>query len=212
MLPIALLLIWSSLGVGFDLFKREATPHLVPRATSDSCCKSCGPIGQALVECPLNTTDIFCVCDQWVKSAPTCQTCISNVNFNTSYAATPGPLLEIFWAFCQCQTCCREVAEAVFAPEPCKSGTDNVCVSEILVNDGPKCEKCLHHTDEWFASYFGIFIEQGKEFLETEISAVPGTSSWSLINGRNLFVNCLRWATWGSFTENTILTSIIGVI
>jgi len=128
----------------------------------------------------------------------------SNVNFNTSYAATPGPLIEIFWAFCQCQWCCREVAEAVFAPKPCKSGTDNVCVSEVLVKDGPKCKRCLHHTDEWSASYFGIFIEQGKEFLETKISAMPGISPWNLINDRNLFLICSKLTMRLSFGKNSI--------
>jgi hypothetical protein len=158
--------------------------HLISRtAPSDPCCKSCGPIGKALLDCPRNTTDIFCVCDPWVKTAPTCQTCISNVNFNTSFAVNPGPTLEIFWAACQCQDQCRTVAEAVFAPKPCNFGTDNLCVSKVLVQDGPDCLCCFEKVDPWFASSFKIFIEQAKDFVKTQISAVPGMILfWGLAN------------------------------
>jgi len=168
------LLSWS---LGLEFPKRdEYHPELIARGTSDPCCKSCGPIAKVLGECPLATSDIFCGCKQWVCSAPTCQACISNVNFNTSFAQVPGPLLEIFWAMCQCQDECRDVAEAVFSPKPCAGGTDEICVTTTLVKDGPKCYKCLKKTDEWFASYFGIFIEQAKDFLKTKKSAVPGIS------------------------------------
>jgi hypothetical protein len=35
----------------------------------------------------------------------------------------------------------------------------------------------LKKTDELFSSYFEIFIEQAKDFLQTKNSAVPGDSS-----------------------------------
>ena len=99
---------------------------------------------------------------------------MANVNFNTSFAKT-GPLLETFWAFCQCQKYCREVAESVFSPKPCANGTDEICVTTTLVNKGPLCLKCLKKTDKWFASYFEIFIAQAADFLKTKVSAIPGT-------------------------------------
>src|SRR5271168_4399146 len=82
--------------------------HLTPRqVTSDPCCSSCGVINQVLIDCPTNTTDIFCGCDQWVATAPQCEACIWNVGFNTTFAVNPGPILEVFWAWCQCQKVCR---------------------------------------------------------------------------------------------------------
>ena len=83
------------------------------------------------------------------------------------------------------------MAEANFGPEPCKNGTDELCVVKTLVEDGPECLCCLEKVDEWFASYFGIFVKQAKDFLETQVSAVPGIlpASRKLI----LFRNVLRW-------------------
>lgn len=150
--------------------------HLTPRATSDPCCKSCGPIGEVLADCPLTTTDVFCGCDKWVKAAPTCQACIINSRGNTSYAVNPGPVLEIFWALCRCQTACRPLATDLFAPEPCNFGTDPVCASKGLVNDGPECLCCLEKKDEWLTSWLRVEIEEAAAFLATGINAIPGSS------------------------------------
>jgi hypothetical protein len=199
MLTPLFLLLSAQITLGFELFKRDAHDvNLIARATSDPCCKSCGPIAEIISECPLETSDVFCDCERgWVKAAPTCQTCIANVNFNTSFAAAPGPLLETFWALCQCQWHCREVAEAVFAPQPCKGGTDEICVTSALVKYGPECNKCLKKTDEWFSSYFEIFVEQAKEFLETNKSAIPGHCSEAYADpramlGRRIVNSCFR--------------------
>jgi hypothetical protein len=168
-------LFYSTFTFALPDFPPWEDAHLIRRAApSDPCCKSCGPIGKALVDCPRNTTDIFCVCEPWVKTAPTCQACISNVNFNTSFAINPGPAIEIFWAMCQCKDKCKKVAEAVFGPKPCNYGTDELCVVKTLVEDGPDCECCIREVDEWFASYFKIFVEQAADFLKTFKSAVPG--------------------------------------
>jgi hypothetical protein len=161
----------------FPDFAKRSNSQLLPRAASDPCCKSCAPIAKVEADCPLATTDIFCGCDEWVAAAPTCEACIANVAFNTTFAVQPGPLLEVFWAFCQCKKECRKVAEANFGPEPCKNGTDELCVVKTLVEDGPECLCCLEKVDEWFASYFGIFVKQAKDFLVTQVSAVPGTPS-----------------------------------
>src|SRR5579859_6580684 len=108
------------------------TAKLQARGTppSDPCCKSCATIKKVAEECPIATTDIFCGCDDWVKTAPNCQACIFDVGFQTSFAANPGPTLELFWSFCQCQKKCRPFAEAIFGPKPCNGGKDNVCVSK----------------------------------------------------------------------------------
>lgn len=167
-------LLHATFIAAFADFPKRDDAHLFSREVSDPCCKSCGPIGQVLSECPVAQSDIFCGCDEWVAAAPGCQACIANVAFNTSFAKIPGPLLEIFWAFCQCQKPCRKVAEATFGPQPCAGGTDEVCVTTTLVEHGPECECCLEETDKWFASYFKIFVEQSKNFLKTKISEVPG--------------------------------------
>jgi len=104
------------------LYEKRNPAQLVPRA-SDPCCKSCGTIAKVLAECPTATTDIFCGCDQWVATAPACEACIFNVGFNTSFAMNPGPALELFWSWCQCQKPCRGPAEAIFG-NACSGGTD----------------------------------------------------------------------------------------
>src|SRR5205814_1886164 len=120
---------------------------------------------QVLNDCPLATTDIFCGCDDWVRTAPTCQTCIFNVFFNTTFAQNPGPLLEVFWAFCQCQHKCRKVAEALFSPKSCNNGADPLCVSKVLASDAAEdCACCLEEKDEWFASWFKVEIKLAKHF------------------------------------------------
>lgn len=148
---------------------------LVERTASDACCKSCAPIGKALTDCPITTSDIFCRCDPWVKSAPTCETCIVNALFNTTFAVNPGPTLEIFWAFCQCQGKCRNIATALFAPQPCNFGQDNLCASQHLVSDGPECLHCIKHVDPWMASWFKLEIELAADFVKTGVSAIPGS-------------------------------------
>ena len=155
-----------------NLPKRHAT-NLI-RRTSDPCCKSCGTIAQVLADCPVATTDIFCGCDQWVATAPDCEACIYNVAFNTTFALNPGPALEMFWAFCQCQKACRSTAMALFGPEPCGGGTDPWCVSSILAKAGPRCEYCLREVDEWFASFFSVWVRQGAEFVKTGKTSFPG--------------------------------------
>src|SRR5271167_4020122 len=166
------LLLVAFVSAGFvDLPKRDI---IAQRSTSDPCCKSCAPIGNVLKECPLATTDIFCGCDQWVKSAPTCQTCIVNALYNTSFAVNPGPTLEIFWTFCQCQSQCRNLASALFSPTPCNFGQDNTCVSQHIVTDGPKCLPCMERIDPWMASWFALEIKDAAEFLVTKKNAIPG--------------------------------------
>ena len=158
-----------------DVSKRHEM-HLATRGVSDPCCKSCGPIGDVLVACPLNSTDIFCGCDQWVANAPICEACIVNALFNTSFALNPGPSLEIFWAFCQCGDKCRKIAEALFAPTPCNYGQDGLCAVQHLASpEAEECACCLESTDEWFATWFKVEIELAKEFLDTGIDQIPGS-------------------------------------
>lgn len=155
------------------LYEKRNPAQLVPRA-SDPCCKSCGTIAKVLAECPTATTDIFCGCDQWVATAPACEACIFNVGFNTSFAMNPGPALELFWSWCQCQKPCRGPAEAIFG-NACSGGTDKTCVSKALVKDGPACSCCIKKHDDWFASFFDVFVQQAKQFLATGKTSYPGT-------------------------------------
>ena len=157
-----------------DLPKRDL---LVSRGASDPCCQSCATVGKVLDDCPLDTTDIYCGCDDRVRTAPTCQTCIVNAGYNTSFALNPGPALEIFYSFCQCQKPCRKVAEAIFGPKPCNHGTNNTCVSETLVEFGEKCVRCIKETDGWLAASFRLEIELAEKYLKTKKNAVPGTLS-----------------------------------
>ena len=152
-------------------FQKRYDPHLVQRAVSDPCCKSCGPIMQIFNKCPLATADIFCGCNVWVRAGPPCQACIYIAN--TTYAPV-SPLLEDFWAFCQCQKECKEIAEAIFAPKPCASGTNVVCLTDAFIKHGPKCNKCLKTTDEWFSASFEIFIEESEKFKKTRQYPIPG--------------------------------------
>lgn len=165
----------SSALPDFPKFYEKRNPaQLLPRATSDPCCKSCGTIAKVLADCPTATTDIFCGCDQWVATAPACEACIFNVAFNTTFAMNPGPALELFWAWCQCQKPCRGPAEALFG-NTC-SGGDGVCVSKALVKDGPDCSCCMKKVDPWFDSFFDVWIGQAKEFLATGKPSFPGTA------------------------------------
>jgi hypothetical protein len=146
---------------------------LLPRqAPSDPCCKSCGTIATVLAECPTGS-DIFCGCDQWVATAQVCEACIFNVNFNTSFAQNPGPALELFWAWCQCQKPCHSSADAIFGAS-CAGNTNATCTSEVLAKDGPACEWCLKEVDPWFAGFFGTWIEQAKAFLASGSPEFPG--------------------------------------
>ena len=156
-----------------DYLKRYE-PRIVERQASDPCCKSCAVIAQVGAECPVATSDIFCGCDQWVKAAPGCEACIFNVGFNTSFAVNPGPSLELFWAWCQCQSVCHSVADAIFG-NSCAGGTDMLCVSKTLAKDGPGCSCCLHKTDEWFASFFDVWVMEADEFVKTGMASFPGT-------------------------------------
>lgn len=151
-------------------------PELVARQVSDPCCSSCAGIQQNFIDCPPATSDIFCGCDGWVAAAPACEACIFDASFNTSFALNPGPALELFWAWCQCQIPCRSSAEAIYGGT-CADGTNHTCISEVLVSDGPECECCIKDVDPWFASFFKVWIEQGKSFLETGVYVVPGASS-----------------------------------
>lgn len=151
-------------------------PELVARQVSDPCCSSCAGIQQNFIDCPPATSDIFCGCDGWVAAAPACEACIFDASFNTSFALNPGPALELFWAWCQCQVPCRSSAEAIYGGT-CADGTNHTCISEVLVSDGPECECCIKDVDPWFASFFKVWIEQGKSFLETGVYVVPGASS-----------------------------------
>lgn len=177
MISPAILTIWL-LFVAFvsanfiHLPKRDI---ILERGASDPCCKSCATIGKVLAECPVQTTDIFCGCDDWVRTAPTCQTCIENVAFNTSFAVNPGPTLETFWTLCQCQSKCRNIANAIFSPTPCNFGQDNLCVSQHLVTDGVKCLPCIKRVDPWMASSFALEIKLAAEFIKTQENAVPGS-------------------------------------
>ena len=134
------------------------------RRASDPCCKSCSLISQSLAECPADA-DVFCGCDIWVQGAPTCEACIFDVAFNTTFAMNPGPALELFWAWCRCPNACHSVAAALFSAAPCGTGTNETCVSETLVKDGPECLCCLEGVDQWFASFFNVWIEEAHEFL-----------------------------------------------
>jgi hypothetical protein len=149
---------------------------LVPRATSDPCCKSCGPIAKVLADCPPDDPDIFCGCDQWVAAAPGCEACIFDVAFNTTFAMNPGPALELFWAWCRCKNSCRSSAEALYGAR-CGYGTNGTCVSTTLATDGPGCQCCLEKYDPWFASFFSVWIQQAKAFLATGKASFPGMSS-----------------------------------
>lgn len=106
----------------------------------------------------------------------------TTVGFNTSFASNPGPSLELFWAWCQCQRPCHAVATAIFGPEPCSGGADAVCVSKTLVSSGDQCLQCLRHVDEWFASFFQVWIQQAKQLISTGKSAYPGIcpAEWKL--------------------------------
>jgi hypothetical protein len=158
-----------------EIYNKRNPSHLLPRQASDPCCKSCGPIAQVLAACPTTTTDIFCGCDQWVAAAPGCEACIFNVAFNTTFAMTPGPALELFWSWCQCQKPCRGVAEALFG-NACTGNTDGKCVPTALAKDGPACSCCMKKVDPWFTSFFDVWIEQSKAFLATGKKPFPGTS------------------------------------
>ena len=145
---------------------------IFPRqATSDPCCKSCGPIAKVLADCPI--TQIFCGCDQWVAAAPACQACVIDSHFNSSFATNPGPLLEFFWTWCQCQTECRTVAEAFTGTAPSCNATDLVCGSKILVDDGPGCLCCMKKVDPWFAAAFTVELEHAKSLLAGTL-VLPG--------------------------------------
>ena len=151
----------------YNNLRRDGS-QVLPRQATDPCCKSCGGIQKALDECPAGS-DIFCGCDQWVAAAPTCEACIFDVNFNTTYAANPGPALELFWAWCQCKWECRPVAEAIFGG-PC----DQTCRSKVLAKQGPDCSRCMKRVDPWFTSFFDVWIQQAKQFLKTGVSPYPG--------------------------------------
>jgi len=144
------------------------------RRDSDPCCKSCALISQSLAECPADA-DIFCGCDIWVEGAPTCEACIYDVGFNTSFATNPGPTLELFWAWCRCPTQCHSTAAALFSATPCGGGANETCVSETLVKDGPECACCLETVDQWFASFFKVWITEAESFLKTGMSSHPGS-------------------------------------
>jgi hypothetical protein len=175
-LPLLLISIASasSLPAFPRLYEKRNPAQLVPRQTSDPCCKSCGPIAKVLADCQTTNTDIFCGCDQWVAAAPGCEACIFNVAFNTSFALNPGPALELFWSWCQCQKACRGPAEAIYG-NTCAGGTDAMCVSKALVKYGPTCSCCMKGVDGWFTSFFDVWIEQAKQFIATGKSSVPGT-------------------------------------
>jgi len=158
-----------------EIHNKRGPPHFLSRRASDPCCKSCGPIAQVLGDCPTATTDIFCGCDQWVAAAPGCEACIFNVGFNTTFAMNPGPALELFWSWCQCQKPCRPIAEALFG-NTCAGGADPSCVTKVLVKDGPACSCCMKKVDPWFTSFFDVWIEQAKTFLATGKASFPGTS------------------------------------
>lgn len=172
-LILCLLYIFSLASALPDYLKRFE-PRTVERRASDPCCKSCAVIAQVEAECPA-TADILCGCDQWVKAAPGCEACIYNVGFNTTFATNPGPSLELFWAWCQCPSVCHDIADAIFGAS-CGGGTDALCVSTALATKGPACSCCLHEVDEWFASFFDVWVEQGKEFVKTGVASFPGTS------------------------------------
>ena len=159
---------------GFALNLPDAS-NLMPRATtSDPCCQSCNGISHVLAECA-TSTDIFCGCDEWVATAPICQACIFNVNFNTSFTVTPGPALELFWAWCPCQDVCRTTAEAIFGTG-CVA-TDYACRSKVLATDGKECLECMKSHDMWFSSFFAVWIEQAEELLSGNPHTYPGIPS-----------------------------------
>jgi len=170
---ILCLLSFIALSAALPDYLKRFEPRLVERQASDPCCKSCSVIAQVEAECPVATTDILCGCDQWVKAAPGCEACIFNAGFNTTFASDPGPALELFWAWCQCPSVCHSIADALFG-NSCAGGTDGTCVSTTLVKDGPGCSCCLHKVDEWFASFFDVWIMQAGEFLKTGMPSTPG--------------------------------------
>jgi len=147
---------------------------ILPRQAGDNCCASCSKISQSIDECPTGS-DILCGCDLWVAGAPSCEACLYDVGFNSSYATNPGPSLELFWAWCQCPKECHNIADAIFGAS-CSSGTDKLCISKAILENGYGCHACLKHVDEWFASFFKVWIEQAKELLSTGVSLYPGIS------------------------------------
>lgn len=187
--PWLLLAAFVSAKGYLDLPRRDL---IVERAASDPCCKSCAPIQQNGVDCPVATSDIFCGCDSWVRAAPTCQTCIVNALYNTSFAVNPGPALEFFWTWCQCQQKCRDVASALFAPTPCNFGQNNTCVSQHIVSGGPKCLPCMERIDPWMASWFALEIKDAAEFLVTKKSAVPGLFHIRSHDSNHFLIRSLR--------------------
>jgi hypothetical protein len=149
---------------------------LLPRAASDPCCKSCGPIAKVLSDCAATPNDVYCGCDQWVAAAPACEACIADSNYNSSFVVNPGPFLEFFWTWCQCKGECKTVAEAFSNVGACSpTNTDPNCRSEVLVKDGPGCLCCMEKVDPWFSSFFAVFIEQAKEQVAGKF-VFPGTS------------------------------------
>ena len=164
---------------GFPDNLPQRRSRFLPRqeTTSDPCCKSCATIAAVEAECPADA-DIFCGCDQWVATAQECDACIFNVGFNTTFASDPGPALELFWAWCQCQESCHTSADAIFG-ELCDYGANGTCTTIVLANDGPGCECCLKKVDPWFAGFFGIWVEQAKAYLTTGSVSFPGTHTCS---------------------------------
>ena len=150
---------------------------------SDPCCKSCGAVVASQVGCG-PTSDIFCGCDGWVASAPACEACIYNVGFNTTYAVNPGPSLELFWAWCQCQKPCHTTADAVFGTL-CGGGQNVTCKSEYIARDGPACECCLKKVDPWFAGVFAVWIAEAKEYLKSGTLDYPGMHTSQLADLTN---------------------------
>jgi hypothetical protein len=179
---------------------------ILPRATSDPCCKSCGPIGQVLAECPIDDPDIFCGCDQWVATAPTCEACIFNVAFNTTFAVNPGPSLELFWAWCRCKDTCRSTAEALYGAR-CGYGANVTCVSSTLATDGPKCLCCLEKTDKWFASFFAVWIQQAKDFVASGKLSFPGASLYPSLWNYQLIRSCRDMLNQSSLKSDSVQVS-----
>jgi hypothetical protein len=164
----SLLLVWLCLtitvsGKSWPDGKGFRSGQLV-RRDSDPCCKSCALIAQNIAECPVATSDVFCGCDIWVKGAPSCEACLFDVGFNSTFATYEG-FLEFFWVWCRCPYACRGVAEALVSPSPCGGGTNMTCVSEYLAKEGPECLCCMEKLDAWFSSFFAVWIGEANDFL-----------------------------------------------